>query len=597
MKKRLRIWLYVALAATTLTPTKDALAGNPPLPDSVLTIDHVYRYTYSDFERARQIMEQLRKKKLASQYELDRAEGDLYYNSGYFYQALRFYSRALESRQVQEDAQLYMEQLHRMISCYDSQHNQIKKAQYVKLLLEKAKACGDEAMQSVALFHMGRMLYYEGNKERGYEYMQQAAEQMARTDYKYKYDNLYYDYNTLLIFQEWDKRSEEALRTLDALEKVVTENATDAVEMNGLDQKAHKNLLIHRAIILWQLGRESEADACYKQFIATSEPIDQENYLIITYLFTRGLYDEVIRIDEARQHRLREQGDTVNYFMTSVKKSLGNAYREKGDYKTSSRYYEQLAILRDSIKNREQRSAALELAAVYETNEKELLLHKQATEIRLRTTGLIFVCCIVLLLSALLWRTKRYNRTIRRKNESMVSTIGELLNYKEELYLLKENTRLLREQSHQQRSDERLPLSTAPQTPAGQGDDAAREREGGESFGDQFLFERIEQRIMGDRLFLNPDFSREELIRTVHIPKNKFAQLFRQHGGSNFPKYVNNLRLDYAAKMLREYPDYTIDAIAKSCGMSTVQTFHRLFMEKFGVTPTEFRSGLQHTDK
>lgn len=595
MKKRLQIWLYVVLAVTSLAPATDAYADNPPLPDSVQTIDHVYKYTFSDFERAQQIMEQLRKKGTVSPHELDAAEGDLYYNTGHFYQALRFYNRTLESRQVQEDAKLYMEQLHRMISCYDAQHNETKKAQYVKLLLEKAKACGDEAMQSVALFNMGKMLYYEGNKERGYEYMQQAAKQMARTDYKHKFDNLRYNYNTLLVFQEWDKRSEEALRTLEALEKIVTENTPNAVEMDGLDQKEQKNLLIHRAIVLWQLGRKSEADACYKQFIATSELIDQENYLIIAYLFTRGLYDEVIRIAEARQQRLQEQGDTVNYFMTSVKKSLGSAYREKGDYKTSSHYYEQLAILRDSIKIREQKSAALELAAIYETSEKELRIHKQEAEIRLRTIGLAFVCSIVMLLSTLLWRTKRYNRIIRRKNESMVSTIGELFSYKDELFLLKENTRLLREQLHQERAGGETPVSTG--SPVGSDSNDTLPRESRESFGDQFLFERIEQRIIGDKLFLNPDFSREELIRTLHIPKNKFAQLFRQYSGINFPKYINNLRLDYAAKMLQEYPDYTIDAIAKSCGMFTVQTFHRLFLEKFGVTPTEFRSGLQRLDK
>lgn len=591
MNKLPQIWLYVVLAAA-FTPTTGLHASSTPLPDSLLTVENVYKYTFTDFELARQIMEQLRKKQTDPEYELDTAEGDLYYNREKFYQALRFYSRALESKPVGENPKRYMEQVHRMISCYDGQHNEIKKAQYVELLLKKAKECGDEAMQSVALFQMGRMLYYEGNKERGYEYMRQAAEQMARTDYKYKYDNLYYDYNTLLVFQEWDKRSEEALQTLEALERVVAGNATDAVEMNGLGRKERKNLLIHRAIVLWQLGRESEADACYQQFIATSDLIDQDNYLIIAYLFTRGLYEEVIRIAEARQQKLREQRDTINYFMTAVKKSLGNAYREKGDYKTSSGYYEELAILRDSIKKREQQSAALELAAIYETNEKELLLHKQRSEIRLRTIGLAFVCGIVFLLGTLLWRTIRYGRTIRRKNESMVSTIGELLNYKEELFLLKENTHRLRERINQAWYDEK---NTVPPEagPIGADDRAATGRESGGNFADRFLFERIEQKIIRDKLFLNPEFSREELMKTIRIPKNKFAQLFRQYTGINFPKYINNLRLDYAAKMLREYPDYTIDAIAKSCGMSTVQTFHRLFLEKFGVTPTEFRSGLQ----
>lgn len=580
------------LAAAPCAPARAAHAAAERLPDSLLTIDCVYKYTYSDFELAQQIMGQVRQKHSDPPHELDTAEGDLYYNTEHFYQALRFYRRALESKPVREDPRQYMEMVHRMISCYDRVHDETRKAHYVDLLMKKAEACGDEAMQSVALFNMGKMLYYEGNKERGFQFMHQATEQMARTDYKYKYDNLRYNYNTLLVFLVWDKRNEEALSTLDALEKIINENADGVVEMNGLDDKERKSLIAHRAVILCRQKRLTEADACYRQFLATNTYSDRDNYLIIPYLFARERYDEIIRMESAREKRFVEQGDTVNYAMTSIKKCLGHAYREKGDYKTSARYYEELAILRDSIKNREQKSAALELAAVYETNEKELRLHEQAAEIRLRTIALALVCCIVLLLGILLWRTKRYSRTIRRKNESMVGTIEELLSYKEELFLLKGKARMLREQLEQEHAAER-PAATETAAPTAPGDVPAPDPKSAESNADQYLFDRIEQKIIGDKLFLNPDFSREELIKAVYIPKNKFAQLFRQYTGTNFPKYVNNLRLDYAARMLREYPEYTVDAIAKSCGMSTVQTFHRLFLEKFGVTPTEFRSGLQ----
>lgn len=60
----------------------------------------------------------------------------------------------------------------------------------------------------------------------------------------------------------------------------------------------------------------------------------------------------------------------------------------------------------------------------------------------------------------------------------------------------------------------------------------------------------------------------------------------------SFSKYINNLRLEYAAKMLKNYPDYTVDTIAQECGMST-QSLYRLFSGKFGVTPTDFQVGIQ----
>lgn len=573
-------------------------AANPSQTDSLPTVDDVYKYTFSNFEHAQQIMEQLRRKHVEVEYKLDIAEGDLYFNTGHYYQALRFYRRALDCEQVQDDAKQYMELLHRMISCYDCVYNETKKAQYVEMLLKKAEACGDGAMQSVALFNMGKMLYYEGNKDKGYQYMQQAVEQMARTDYKYKYDNLRYNYNTLLVFQELDERSEEALQTLNALEKVIADNVAGVVEMDDLDEKEHKAMIAHHAVILYRLGRKSEADNYYRQFLAMGQATDRDNYLIMPYLFDRGLYDEVIRMNSAREKMLSAQGDTVNYHMTTIKKSLGHAYREKGDYKTAARYYEQLAILRDSIKNREQKSAALELATVYETNEKDLQLHEQTAAIRLRTTELTFVCCVVFLLGVLLWRTQRYSRTIRRKNESMVSTIEELLGYKDELYLQKEENCILQEQL-QGRGNGILTIADGEEVSYDSDKEhlPAEKPAEDETPYDRVLFNRIDHKIIYEKLFLQSNFSREELMKTISVPKNKFAQLFRQFAGTNFPKYINNLRLDYAAKMLRKYPDYTIDAVAKSCGMSTVQTFHRLFLEKFGVTPMEFRTGLKHIEK
>ena len=179
-------WVIVVI---NLIGTKIQAKDNS-LPDSQITADYVYEYTFSDFDKALQIMGKLRKRNSLPGFKLDITEGDLYFNTGKYYQALKFYGRALQSDSIQADDQQNMEQIHRMISCYDCLHNETKKAQYVEMLLKKSKQCGNEAMQSVALFNMGKMLYYQGNKEKGYEFMLQAVELMEKTDYKYKYDNL-----------------------------------------------------------------------------------------------------------------------------------------------------------------------------------------------------------------------------------------------------------------------------------------------------------------------------------------------------------------------------------------------------------------------
>lgn len=589
-------------------------AAGAELPDSLLTEDKVYEYTFSDFGKACRIMQQLRLRKSLPEFRLDRVEGDLYANTSKYYRALKFYHRALESDSVRNDDRLYMEQVHRLITCYDGLHNDVKKTYYVEMLLKKARQCGDEAMQSVALFNMGKMIYYQGNKEKGYEFMQRAVGLMEQSDYKYKFDNLRYNYNTLLVFQVFDHHPEEALQTLEALEKVVTKQTGTEIRMEGLDEKEQKALYAHYAIVFSRLGRSEEARDYYRRFLALEDVYPHDNYLIMPYLFDLKMYDEVIRINTAGEKELIAEGDTVNYHMTSIKRSLGKAYWGKGDYRTAACYFDALGVLRDSIKNREQKSAALELAALYETNEKDLFIQQQAADMRMRNVLLVFVACVVGLLGMLLGRTVRYNRKIRRKNEAMVGTIEELLGYKEDLWLKREENLALKKQlqavkvrAGSEKGEAALAVPSASSVPFAPSPAVAPamdseswvvpypEAKGNDGY-DAALFERLEREIIKGELFLNPDFSREELIKTIYIPKNKFASLFKQYAGRSFPHYINHLRLEHAAKMLKEYPDYTIDTIAKSCGMSTVQTFHRLFLDKFGVTPAEFRAGLKHAD-
>ena len=153
----------------------------------------------------------------------------------------------------------------------------------------------------------------------------------------------------------------------------------------------------HYAVVLSRLGRLKEADGYYKQFLSLSNVFDRDNYLIMPYLLDRKMYDDVILMNSAREKSLRAQGDTITYHMTSIKSSLGEAYKRKGDYLTAAEYFQQLAMLKDSIKNREQKSSALELATIYETHEKDLFIQQQTADIRMRNALLIFVGCIVFL--------------------------------------------------------------------------------------------------------------------------------------------------------------------------------------------------------
>ena len=79
------------------------------------------------------------------------------------------------------------------------------------------------------------------------------------------------------------------------------------------------------------------------------------------------------------------------------------------------------------------------------------------------------------------------------------------------------------------------------------------------------------------------------LLEKYSIPRNNFSSLFQKYVGTSYSNYINNLRLEQAAKMLKEQPNYTIESVANDCGISSVATLYRLFSKKYGMTPTEYR--------
>ena len=106
------------------------------------------------------------------------------------------------------------------------------------------------------------------------------------------------------------------------------------------------------------------------------------------------------------------------------------------------------------------------------------------------------------------------------------------------------------------------------------------------------LFEQIHQTIVEQQLFLDPGFSRTKFIKIGLVNKNKVARMLQQYAGTNLNGYINGMRLEYAARLLREHPADHIKAIAANSGFNSVRTFYRLFSDKYGMSPVEYKEKL-----
>ena len=107
------------------------------------------------------------------------------------------------------------------------------------------------------------------------------------------------------------------------------------------------------------------------------------------------------------------------------------------------------------------------------------------------------------------------------------------------------------------------------------------------------LFKSVDSRIERELLFADPNFGRNELVRLFGTDKNVLPSVLRRFANTSVPGYINAKRMDYAVRLLKEHPEYTLGAIAEACGIKSPATFIRNFKNTYGMAPSEYRKAFE----
>ena len=93
-------------------------------------------------------------------------------------------------------------------------------------------------------------------------------------------------------------------------------------------------------------------------------------------------------------------------------------------------------------------------------------------------------------------------------------------------------------------------------------------------------------------VFVNDNFDREiTLESTAHllnVSQAYITRFFRERMNTTFLKYVQDLRLEKAQKLLRETEE-PITEVAIRSGYNALRSFNRNFVAAFGITPSAYR--------
>lgn len=104
--------------------------------------------------------------------------------------------------------------------------------------------------------------------------------------------------------------------------------------------------------------------------------------------------------------------------------------------------------------------------------------------------------------------------------------------------------------------------------------------------------EALQKVMQHDQMYLNPELTLNEVVKTTGIPQKTISAALNQHAGKSFNEFVNEYRIEEVKRRLSgSYPEHlTITGIAFECGFNSQATFQRTFKQFTGFSPTEFLS-------
>lgn len=84
------------------------------------------------------------------------------------------------------------------------------------------------------------------------------------------------------------------------------------------------------------------------------------------------------------------------------------------------------------------------------------------------------------------------------------------------------------------------------------------------------------------------NLTRKSIARALGFSESTVSHAFSQGLKTSLPAYLNGLRLEEGATLLRE-STLSVTEISESVGFGSLRSFNRAFRENFGISPTQYR--------
>ncbi len=528
--------------------------------------EYVKQISMTQPKLALRILQTAESKSLMPKIDINTLRSMVYFNSTSNYpQAIAYLEAALNDPDYDKRTELQQSLLNMAALEYYSVGQYAKSLHYAEKGIDLAYAHDNRTLVAQILTTMGQCHSEIGNVGQAINCFDRVIEILGEKASREPTWNTYYDLLTAYALKANClvdmKRHNDLFKMRDSYEKALLKANKLPEGINSANDELNATFYSLYAIGYEETGQHAQASAMFDKLVATRAANTPEGgTFVVPYLMLTKRYAEALaytkREDEAW---LRSGKDTIdgNYTHTILMNKT-RALQALGQYQEALATGLRAYALDDSLARRVKDQNAL---WINEQLGKKLLrkyIGRQDMNLAVSRTANLVMGALLIVCLTLMAFIIRYNRKIKRKNRAASALISELLVYKRQL--------LDRMERHEDEG----------------------EKENKELLHEKFM--KMEKLIIDKELFVRPKLDRSDVAQEMAMSVDEFNTLFSQFSTLSFNNYLNELRMERAAKLLKDKPNYTIEAIANECGVPVRQTFHRLFAKKFGMTPAEYRN-------
>jgi AraC-like DNA-binding protein len=101
---------------------------------------------------------------------------------------------------------------------------------------------------------------------------------------------------------------------------------------------------------------------------------------------------------------------------------------------------------------------------------------------------------------------------------------------------------------------------------------------------------KLERFFMEQKPYLNTEYSLDQLVSDIHIPRYILSTFINREYGMGFREYINRHRVEYLLRNIDNpaWKNLTLEAIGEECGFKSRITFIKNFKQITGSTPSDF---------